>query len=133
MDQLESNITELELEISHSLDHSDMEEALDNPPPMEMDWVERQEQQDQEKKMEEQLQKEKGDSTFIQDIGLDEEQEMELDLNCSFQDSDYQEPRDAHISSSSSEDECKLEESFMSGKGRGMKKMKGTLAIGLRS
>ena len=71
-----------------------MEEALDNPLPLEMEG------------MEEQDQKEKKNSTFIQDMGLEEEQEMELDLKCSFQDPDYQE----------------LEESFMSRKGRGVKR-----------
>ena len=67
-------------------------------------------------KVEEQERKKK-DSTFIWDIGLEEEQEMEMDLNCSFQDPDYKE----------------LEESFMSGKGRGVKRKKESVASGLRS
>ena len=65
--------------------------------------------------MEEQ-EKEK-DSTFIWDIGLEEEQEMEMDLNCSFQDPDYKE----------------LEESFMSGKGRGVKRKKESVASDRRN
>ena len=101
LDQLESNISKLELDITHPLDHSDMEEALENPLPMEIEGIEEQEQQEKEKK--------KGDSTFIQDIGLGKEQEMELDLNCSFQDPDYQE----------------LEESFISGKGEGCEEKEG--------
>ena len=35
--------------------------------------------------------KEKVNSTFIKDMGLDEEQEMEP-VDCSFEDPDYQEP-----------------------------------------
>ena len=52
--------------------------------------------------------KEKVNSTFIKDMGLDEEQEMEP-VDCSFEDPDYQEPWDAHLMSSSSEDECRDE------------------------
>ena len=67
MDQLESDISELEFNITHTLlDYSDMEEALDNPPPMEMERVEEQKQGEKEV-----------DSTFIRDMGLDKEQEME--------------------------------------------------------
>ena len=101
LDQLESNLSEMELDFSHPLDYSDLEEALDDPPPLEMEEQELQE-------------KGKKDSTFIWDIGLEEEQEMEMDLNCSFQDPDYKE----------------LEESFMSGKGRGVKKKKESVAGG---
>ena len=72
-----------------------------------MEGVEEQEQQEKEKK----------DSTFIWDIGLEEEQEMEMDLNCSFQDPDYKE----------------LEESFMSGKGRGVKRKKESVASDRRN
>merc|ERR1711954_462183 len=72
---------------------TNLEEALDDPLPLEVERVEEQE-------------KEKKDSTFIWDIGLEEKQEMEMDLNCSFQDPDYKEQ----------------EESFMSRKGRGVKR-----------
>ena len=51
-------------------------------------------------------------------MGLDKEQKIEP-VNYSFQDPDYQDPRDAHLLSSSSEDECESVESFMSGKGWG--------------
>ena len=37
LDQLESDISELELDISHPSDPSDMEETLDNPSPIEME------------------------------------------------------------------------------------------------
>ena len=62
-----------------------MEEALNDPPasPMEMEGVDEQEQQKEEK--------EKRDSTFIWDIGLDKEQDME-DFDWSFQDPNYQKP-----------------------------------------
>ena len=40
LDQLESNLPELELVLSHPLDHWHLKEALDNPPPLEMDGVE---------------------------------------------------------------------------------------------
>ena len=66
-------------------------------------------------------------------MGLEEEHEMELDLNCSFQDPDYQDSGDAPILSSSSKNECELEESFMSGKGKGVNRKKGSVASGLRS
>ena len=56
--------------------------------------------------MEQVEEQQKEDSTLIQDMGLEKEQEMELDLYCSFQGPEYQEPRDIHILSSSSEDEC---------------------------
>ena len=79
MDQLESDISELEFNITHTLDYSDMEEALDNPPPMEMERVEEQKQGEKEV-----------DSTFIRDMGLDKEQEMEP-VDCSFPDPVYQE------------------------------------------
>ena len=67
-----------------------LEEALDDPIPLEMVGVKEQEQKEK-------------DSTFVQDMGLKEEQEMDIDS--SFQDPDYWE----------------LEESFVSGKGRGVK------------
>ena len=47
------------------------------------------------------------------------------DFDCSYQDPDYQESREANLISSSSDQECPLEESFMSGKGRGVKRKKG--------
>ena len=55
LDQLESNLSELEFDLSHPLAYSDLEEALNNPPPLVMEGVEEQEQQEKEKK----------DSTFI--------------------------------------------------------------------
>ena len=103
---------------------------LNNPQPMEMEEGQEEEEMELVEQQELQEKKEKRDSTFIQDIGLDEEQEMGSDLHCSFQDPDYEEPRDIHLLSSSSEDECQLEESFMSRKGRRKKRKKGSVASG---
>ena len=76
-----------------------------------------------EKSEEEQKgEKNKGDSTFCREMGLDEDK----DFDCSYWDPDYhQESREANLLSSSSEQECLLEESFMSGKRRGVKRKKG--------
>ena len=71
------------------------------------------------------------DSIFIWAVGLAEEQEMEP-VDCFFKDPNYQEPRDVHLMSSSSEDECELEESFMSRKGKRKKRKMGVwLVMGL--
>ena len=55
---------------------------------------------------------------------------MGLDLHCSCQEPDSKEPRYTHLLSCSSEDECQLEERFMSGKGRRKKRKKGSVASG---
>ena len=90
-----------ELYLCHPSDHSNLEKTLNNPPTLAMEGMEEQEQQK--------------DSTFIWDMGL--EKEMELDLDCSFQDPDYQD----------------LKENFMSRKGRGVKRKKESVASDLRS
>ena len=50
---------------------------------MDMEGVEEQDQGEEDKG-----EKEKLDSTFIRDMGLEGKQEMELNRNCSFQDPD---------------------------------------------
>ena len=131
LDQLESEVEESDV------DDPEEEEEDNNP------WSEEEEEQRGEKEKgekekgeeqrgEKEKKKEKGekDSTFIRDMGLDDEQEEEdFDFDCSFQDPDYQESREAHLlSSSSSEEELVLEEGFMSGKGK--KRKKGRAASG---
>ena len=51
LDQLDSNILELELDITNPLDHSNM----DNPPPMEMEGVEEQGEKEKGKKRKEKV------------------------------------------------------------------------------
>ena len=58
LDQLEFNLNELELDLCHPLVDSDKKEALEDPPPMEMEGLKGKEQQDMEG-LEEQKQEEK--------------------------------------------------------------------------
>ena len=100
LDQLESDLSDLD--ISHPLDHSDLEGAMKDLL-LEKEWMVEQE-------------KETKAPNFIWDMGLEEKQEMELNLDCSSNDPDYQE----------------LEESFMSGKERGVERKKGIVDSGLK-
>ena len=62
---------------------------------------------------------EQGDSIFCRDMVLDDdEQEEDEDFDCSFRDPDYREAQDAHLVSSSEEEDLVLEEAFMSGRKR---------------